>query len=65
MIRRIRIAVALDEEGYWIARGHCEAADEELAQAAAEDLAEVTETYFLTVELPDRTDAAGGIALAQ
>ncbi len=66
MKRSIRIAVALDEDGYWSARGHCEAADEDLAQAAADDLAEATETYLLNVELPDPAgDAEGGLALAQ
>lgn len=60
MNRRIRIAVALDGEGYWIARGHSEAADEELALAAADDLADVAETYILSVDLPERTKAPGG-----
>ncbi len=60
MNRRIRIAVALDGEGYWIARGHSEAADEELALAAADDLADVAETYILNVELPGPAEAPGG-----
>jgi hypothetical protein len=55
--------VARDEEGYWIARGHSEAADEELAQAAADDLAEVAETHFITVDLPGAS--AGGNGLGQ
>lgn len=61
--RSIRIVVARDEEGYWIARGHSEAADEELAQAAADDLAEVAETHFITVDLPGAS--AGGNGLGQ
>lgn len=50
--RRIRIAVGLDGEGYWIARGESDAGDEELAQAVADDLAEVSQTYFVDIELP-------------
>ena len=61
--RSIRIVVARDEEGYWIARGHSEAADEELAQAAADDLAEVAEAHFITVDLPGTS--AGGNGLGQ
>jgi hypothetical protein len=50
--RSIRIAVALDSEGYWSARGRADADDEEVAQAAADELAEVAETYVLELKLP-------------
>ena len=50
--RHIRIAVALDSEGFWSARGQAGAADEEVAQAAADELADVAETHFLELRLP-------------
>ena len=51
--RHIRIAVALDSEGFWCVRGHAGAADEEAAQAAADELADVAETFFMDLRLPE------------
>ncbi|HSM36369.1 MAG TPA: hypothetical protein VK837_08250 [Longimicrobiales bacterium] len=51
--RQIRIAVALDPEGFWCARGHAGAGDEEVAQAAADELADVAETFFMDLHLPE------------
>jgi hypothetical protein len=57
--RHIRIAVALDSEGFWCVRGHAGAADEEAAQAAADELADVAETYFMDLKLPETDPSVG------